>query len=300
MSEDAISAGEQEGPHALVAEVNSRAGCDLAMVGVADHGESGGAVYVRWPEGRDGVVTRSPGPLEQAHRTAEVLAMARSRGLPVPRHDLIVELSDGTVANVQERLPGKPARRVDVSVIDAMLAMNERFAGLLVDRHDVPVPPMYLRRSGPVFPRHETLKGYDDRTRRLLKLIRDVGRSEQPEMVGDDLVHTDYTVPNVLFDDAGQITGVIDWNFGVARGDRRFALVKLRFDLTWAAASPGGDRVKQEAIDRVDEALDASLEPSVLRMYWAHWTLYQLHWAILGHTREVIDLHIRLGEIRLG
>ncbi|MEQ7008793.1 phosphotransferase [Actinopolymorpha sp. B17G11] len=290
-----------DGPREWIAEINHRTGSGLSFVEVAAQGESGGAAFVRWPDGRDGVVTHAPIPPRQARQTAEVLATVRAAGLPVPRHDLVLELADGTAAVVQERLPGSPPRRTDVHAIEAMLAINERFARLLADRPDVVIPPLYLRKSGPVFPRHETLAGYSDRSRRLLRLIREVGNAERHEMAGDDLVHTDFTVPNVLFDDSGQVTGVVDWNFGVARGDRHFALVGLRFDLTWAAAAPDGgyNGVERKAIDRVDEALETTMTPQLLRMYWAYWTLYKLHWVIRSGIRSVIDLHLRLGESRL-
>jgi hypothetical protein len=182
-----------------------------------------------------------------------------------------------------------------------MLAVNEQFAGLLAERTDVRIPPLFLRESGLVVPRHELLEGYSDRSRKLLGRIREVGAAEHNEMVGNDLVHPDFTVPNVLFDDTGQISGVVDWNLGVARGDRRWALIKLRFDLTWAAASPGGEQTstQPDAIERVDRAIESSIEPDLLRTYWAHWTLVQLHWAILHQATEVIDLHLDIGESRL-
>jgi aminoglycoside phosphotransferase (APT) family kinase protein len=182
-----------------------------------------------------------------------------------------------------------------------MLELNERFAGVLAARPDVPVPSLYLRESGPSFPRHETLAGYDERSRRMLRLIREAGAGEPHEMTGDDLVHTDFTVPNVLFDESGNVTGIVDWNFGVARGDRKFGLVKLRFDLTWALRyAPADERADmRRAIDRVDVALE-ELPADVLRIYWAHRTLYQLHWAILSGQRDVVELHLELGESRLG
>jgi aminoglycoside phosphotransferase (APT) family kinase protein len=282
----------------LVAEVNWRVGTDLTVVGVAEHGQSGGAAFVRWPDGREGVVSHSPLQIEDARRTADVLTAARSAGLPVPHHELLVELAAGGIAVVQERLPGRPARRTDTRVIEAMLAVNEQFAGLLAERTDVRIPPLFLRESGLIVPRHEVLEGYSDRSRRLLSRIREVGAAEHHEMVGSDLVHPDFTVPNVLFDDAGQISGVVDWNLGAARGDRRWALIKLRFDLTWAAASPGGEQAstQQDAIELVDKAIESSIEPDLLRTYWAHWTLVQLHWAILYQPTEVIDLHLDVGE----
>jgi aminoglycoside phosphotransferase (APT) family kinase protein len=289
------------GDAAVLSEINARTGSGLQRIGSAEHGGSGGAVYVRWPGGQDGVVTRTPTSAVRMRQTAEVLATVRARGIPVPRHDLVVELSDGTVALVQERLPGSPPRLVDASVIDAMVAMNERFAGLLVERGDVPTPALYLRESGPLFPRHDVLEGHGDRSRRLLHRIQEIGRGEPHEMTGDDLVHPDYTLGNVLYDDDGQVSGVVDWNWGVGRGDRQFALVRIYTDLFWSTLGQNGGEygVQRSAFDRLDEVVDTMIEPDLLRIYWAHMTLNQLHWAILYHQPAVIELFQRFGERRL-
>ncbi|MGI8870527.1 MAG: phosphotransferase [Mycobacteriales bacterium] len=286
---------------AVVTEVNHRTDNRLRMVGMAEHGGSGGAAYVQWPDGRDGVLTRIPTPIGRMRQTADILSDARAAGLPVPRHDLVVELADRTVAVVQERLPGKPPRWVDADVIDAMVAMNERFAGLLADRLDVPVPPLYLRHSGPLYPRHEVLAQHNERSRRLLRRILEAGAAEPHEMSGTDLVHPDYTLGNVLYDDRGHISGVVDWNWGAGRGDRRFALVRLYTDLYWSMLGENGGQygVQQSAFDRLDEVLDCVHEPDLLRLYWAHMTLNQLHWAIQYHPPEVIDLFLRFGESHL-
>lgn len=285
----------------VLAEVNRRSGNALRPVAMAEHGGSGGAVYVQWPDGRDGVLTRTPTSVDRMRQTAGVLAEARSRGLPVPRHDLVVELSDGTVAVVQERLGGAPSSRVDADVIDAMVAMNERFAGLLANRLDVPIPPLYLRHSGPIYPRHEVLEDHNERSRRLLQRIRAIGADEPHEMTGNDLVHPDYTFGNVLYDRPGHISGVVDWNWGAGRGDRRFALVRIYTDLYWSSLGSNGGQygVQPSAFTRLDQVLDSMIEPSLLRAYWAHTTLNQLHWAIRYHSPEVIDLFLRFGESRL-
>lgn len=43
----------------FVSQINASAGTALALIGVADHGESGGAVYAEWPDGRAAVITRT-------------------------------------------------------------------------------------------------------------------------------------------------------------------------------------------------------------------------------------------------
>jgi aminoglycoside phosphotransferase (APT) family kinase protein len=290
------------GMHQLVARVNRQAGLDLRYSGAADLGETAGAAFVEWPDGRRSVVTVATVSAAAMWLAAGVLELARGRGVPVPRHERVVELEDATVAVVQERLPGRHAILVDADLIDTLVAANDRFAGLLVDRPDVPVPAMYLTAGGPVFPRHETLEQYSDRSRRLLRRIQAVGTGWPNEMTGDDLLHPDLTVPNILLGDDGQVTGIVDWNGGVARGDRRFALVKLLFDLTWDSSAPHGGRhrIQATALDRLDAILHATIDEDVLRMYWAHWTLTMLHWTIGSGESEVIDLHLRLGERGLG
>jgi aminoglycoside phosphotransferase (APT) family kinase protein len=173
--------------------------------------------------------------------------------------------------------------------------MNERFAGLLVERPDIRTPKLYLERSGPAFYRHETLAQYSRRSRRLLERIEQLGPYE---LTGTDLLHADYTLGNVLFDGT-EISGVVDW--GVLRGDRRFALVGLRFDLAWTAMDQSSPvSVDPGAVARLDQHLEALLEPAELLRYWAHWTLRQLDWTISHHGQADIELHLELGESRLG
>jgi aminoglycoside phosphotransferase (APT) family kinase protein len=284
-------------PAGQVAAVNDRTGAGLTLLGAAEQGDSGGAVYVRWPDGRDGVLTRSPASPDWLRQTAAVLADAREAGLPVPRHDLIVELGGGIVAIVQERLPGRPASRLDAAAIDAMVAVNERFAGLLADRLDIPAPSLRLGPDQPDRHRSELLAAYSPRCRDLLRRIREVGETAPSEAAGDDLVHPDLTIGNVLYDDDGVVSGVVDWNWGARRGDRRFALIGIYIDLFWSTVYPG--RVDRSALDRLDTAVEAMIEPELLRAYWAQITLGQLsHWIV--ESDEAVDLFVRFGEYRLG
>lgn len=280
-------------PTAVVAEINARTSSGLELVGLAEQaGGTSSAAYVRWPDGRDGTLTRTKTPLDRMRQTAEALALARSRGLPVPRHDLVMELADGRVAVVQERLPGRHASRVDARAVDAMVAMNDRFAGLLVARPDVPSPPAFPAPGDHSW--EQTLGRYSDRTRRVLRQIRASDDGELREITGDDLVHTDYSFGNVLFDDQGQISGVVDWNFGAARGDRRFALLGMRHHLAAEGDQYAG---QQDAINHLDEILNATIEPTLLRRYWAHWTVHNVHWSIRDNfPPERIDQDLRRAE----
>ncbi|WP_115849001.1 phosphotransferase [Thermasporomyces composti] len=247
----------------------------------------GCAAYVRWPDGREGVLTLLPGGHgARARQVGEVLNLARQRGLPVPAYDLVAEVPDAT-AIVQERLPGSPPSRVDRRLVEEMVALHERFAGLLAGRTDVEVPDLYLRASGPGFCLHRPLELHSARSRRLLAWVRDVGAASDAVMSGADLVHLDYHGERAV-DASGAITGVVDWD-GIGRGDRRFALVTLRF----ALSEPGRD----ETLARwVDGLVDDLLDPATRRVSWAHMSLRMADWAIRHFGPGDVDHWLDVAE----
>lgn len=284
----------------LVDALNRQHGYGLVVEGRAALGETAGALHVRWPDGRHSVLTVATTSVDRMRQTAEVLDEAADRGLPVPRHEAVTEVA-GQVLVVQQRLPGRHPDVVDTEVVDRLISANDAFADLLLDRPEVPTPTLYLTASGPVFPRHETLATHGSRSRHLLGRIRAIGAEHADALTGADLLHTDFTVPNVLFDSRGAVSGIVDWNNGASRGDRNFALVKLLFDLTWDAAAGGGrHHIQPEALERLHRRLVARLDPTTLRAYWAHWTLVMLHWTIRSGDPDAIDLHLDLGECELG
>jgi Phosphotransferase enzyme family len=279
-------------PDHLVAVVNEHSAAGLTLVGPAPGGQVG-AAYVRWPGGREGVLTWLPDmAVDHVRQTAGILTLARTRGLPVPAYDLIAEVP-GALAIVQERLPGDPPHRPDRALVEQLVELAEGFAGLLAGRRDVEVPDMFLRRSGPGFCLHRPLELHSARTRRMLAWVSDVGASEPSAMVGDDLVHLDYHPGNVLVSapedpGGGRITGVVDWD-GIGRGDRRFCLVTLRFAML---ADPATGRW-------LDGLLDEVLDPATLRLYWAHMSLRQVDWAIRHFSPGDVDDWLDLAETRM-
>jgi hypothetical protein len=286
------------GDEALVGAVNWRSGAGLQIMGRGERGTLGGAIYVRWPDGRSGVVTPFLGTLSEAERTAGVLQHARRRGLPVARHDLVLAV-DQDVIVVQERLAGSPPAHVTPAVIDAIVAINDRFAGVLADRPDVPIRPLCLDHSGDPYPRHEVLATHSDRSRLILDAIRKIGVPGPREMTGDDLLHVDLTGPNILFDDIGVITGIVDWNLGAYRGDRHLALVKTRFEEEWGIHSMPRNPDAVAAAAHLDSILTDRVPATTLHRYWAHRILYQLYWAIQESPPDVLDWHFDVAETRL-
>ncbi len=278
-------------PTAVVDELNARHGCGLRFVGIADQvGGTSSAAFVEWPDGRAAALTRTLAPASRMRQTAEVLELARSVGIPVPRYELITELADGYVTVVQERMPGRHVYDAGEETIDTIVAENERFAGLLAERADVPVADAFPASSaGDYGPWEQTLGRYDDRSLRLLRALRALDGGRPYEMPGADLVHTDYSVDNILLDECGRVSGIVDWNQGAARGDCRFALVGLRM-------GSAGLRLPRDASARADEHLSL-LDGDLLRVYQAHWRLRVVHGSIhKGFAPKRIDADIRAAE----
>lgn len=303
-SEFSVIAGRLRADEAesLVRQLNAHVGSEFTFVGMAELGETNAAAYVQWPDGRGGVLTRTRHPIEQLARTAETLEFVRAAGIPVPRYELIVQVREWTVV-VQERLPGAPpaGRRIDVPMMDAILVVAESFAGLLIDRTDVPTVPMRLATdvTAAGVSRYVALERYDDRTRQLFARIRDIHQSSDQSVTGHDLVHRDFAPPNILFDETGNPTGVVDWHdHTLVRGDRRYSLISLRFELGWGIAA-GWTTVDPAALRRLDEALD-SLDPATLRLYWTQPSLGLLYEMIHEARHADVDLLLAVAWSRLG
>lgn len=273
----------------LLADLDQQHGVRLELVAPAPGGAVG-AAFIRWPDGRDGVLTTSgdgrPETGEHLRRAAEVLALARSKGIPVPRYDLIARIDDVHIV-VQQRLAGTPPGRADAALVDRMITATEPWAGLLADRTDISPVSLHLTESGSGFCQHESLAHYDDRTRRLLGQIREIGRSGPDLLLGEDLVHLDYHGGNILVDADGKITGIIDWD-GAARGDRWLSLVVLSFYL-----SRNDDPAVRE---RLRTLISESVPPDRLREYQAHLCLRQVDWMIRHHGPSEVDFWLGVAD----
>ncbi|GAA2274012.1 hypothetical protein GCM10009853_029860 [Glycomyces scopariae] len=276
----------------VVAAINRRTGAGLTATGRALFGKLGGAIYAEWPDGRPAVVTRFLGSHVEAQRTAAILDHVRDRGAPVPRHELVVQVDD-EVYFVQERLPSAPPQRLSPARMEAIVAVNDRFADALADRPEVPPQAAALA------DRREALAGHSARGRRVLEKIVEVHQEEPEGAAHVDLVHIDLSGANVLFDATGAATGVVDWNLGAFRGDRHFALVQTRFDREWFVRAPDADPVESAAAARLDEILAERVAPATLRSYWAQWMLHHLDRAVRTAPPEVVDWHFDLAESRL-
>ena len=290
---------DEAGP--FVEYLNTQTGSQFTFLGMAELGETNAAAYVQWPNGRRGVLTRTRYPIQHLKRTAEIMELIRTAGVPAPRYELIVQVRDWSVL-VQERLPGAPlaGSHIDLPMMEAILALNESFAGLLSRRPDVPT--IEMRSATEVTaagaPRYAALERYDDRTRELFARIREIQQTNDRPMTGDDLLHGDFSPPNILFDETRNLTGIVDWHdHTLYRGDRRYSLVPLRFELAWAIVR-GWTTVDPDAVMRLDEVLD-TIEPATLKLYWTHPSLNLLGAMIAEDRPTDIDHLLKIAWSRL-
>lgn len=269
----------------VLRELAEVAGIELAHDGPCPGGQVG-AAYVLWPDGHRSVLTcLPPGGLARARQVAGLLEIGRARGVPAPRYELVAEVPSA-VAVVQELLPGRPALVADQPVIGSMIEVNELCRGLLTGASGLVRPSLYLRSDGPGFCLHEPLARYSRRSARLLDAIEEVGARVPEALAGDDLVHLDFHPENVLVDDAGTVTGVIDWD-GANRGDGDFDLYTLRFDLALRAPDLGR---------RLGARLRRAMAEDVAAACWAHMSLRLVDWSIRHLTPADVQAWLDVAE----
>lgn len=277
----------------LVEQLNRRTGAGLRLTGRAPAGEVG-AAFVSWPDGRQGVLTRSGAAVAELQQTQDILDRVAASGIAVPRYIAIVDLGNER-AIVQQRLPGAPPQQIDATLVRRLVDLVDRFRGLGRSPGDEAVIPgvdLHLTSSGAGFCIHQTLKVYDDRSRRLLDRIHEIGR-EAPAEHGDDLVHLDFHPANVLVE-GDRITGLVDWD-GIGRGDRGFALVTLTFDLSFGLAHRSAYRGLTAA--GVQPVLDrlAAVPTDRVRRWWASMSLRLVDWTIRhSYPTAVVDFYLAL------
>ncbi len=248
----------------LINQLREQTGQWFEFVAMPTLGATDGAAFIHWPDGRPGVLSCSNRSRAELERIGDILQLLRTRGIPAPHYDLIVELPDTTVI-VQERLPGEPTpRHIDYPMMAAILSMTDSFKGVLADQPDVPAFELVLHG-----PRTASLAAYDDRSRRLLEWIRSID-ARTPQMTGDDLIHCDYHRDNILFDENGTLTGIVDWHDArnLRRGDRRYQAVHLAFDFAWALARDW-NVIDPAAMRLLDRAI-AAIDPELVDAYWAN------------------------------
>lgn len=246
---------------------------------VAETGQGAvGAWLVRWPDGHKSVLTWAPPATEQGGlaRALPLIDLARAAGVPAPRYEAVVPLAGGDVAMLQEVAVGTPPDRPSLPLIEQLIELCERRRGLLRSHQaSGEASSLYLRESGPGFCLHAPLAEHDRRTQALLARIEAIGGELDGDVLrGEDVVHFDHHLGNVLVDD-GRVSAVVDWA-GARAGHVGLDLTVLAFDLS---RRPGG----RAPFERVERHLTGITPPEMLRRLWAHVGLRMVDWSLRHH-----------------
>ena len=272
-----------DGP-AVAAAVAAAGGPALEVRGQLAGGAVG-AWLVRWPDGHEGVLTWTaplpaghlPGAFEQS---VALMGLAHAAGVPLPRYEAVVDLADGSVAIVQERVVGHIPTEVSVALADHAIELAEIRRGLLAGTaREGSGSSLYLVEDGPGFCLHGPLRSFSSDTADLVEAIEAIGRIPAAER-GADIVHLDYHCGNLLVTDEhpDRVAAVIDWG-GARPGDLGIDLAILAFDLTWRSPGP----VQQ----RVEAHLRRTTDPDTFARVWAHASLRLVDWSIRHHPADV-------------
>jgi hypothetical protein len=283
-------------PVALRRAIAGAGGPVLELVAPMPGGEVG-AWLVRWPDGHPGVLTWAPpspagASADHLGDIQALMEVARGAGVPVPRYEAVVDVGELGTAVIQERAVGTIPSVVTAELVDRVVELAEIRRGLLAGSVFAGRPmPLYLSRSGPGFCQHEPLRTHSARTAALLEAIEALA-GPGDSVVGDDLVHLDYHLGNVLVDPErpAEVTAVLDWD-GAASGSVALDLAVLAFDLTWRSPGP--------LQERVEAHLRATAEPDLVRRVQAHQALRLVDWSIRHYGPDELHHWLGVAEARL-
>jgi aminoglycoside phosphotransferase (APT) family kinase protein len=273
-----------DGP-ALVAAVNAAtgtgagagAGGGLAYAGRLAGGNAG-AVTANRPDGTPVVLTYwDATTVGRGALITDLVGRLTAVGYPVPAYEL-VPLTVGA-AVVQERVNGVPGARPTPRLVERVLTLTDRQAGLTAAPAGR-LADLHLTGDGLGYCLHGPLRQHSTASRELLSWIEDVGRSAPADAFrGTDVVHYDLHLENVLVrpDDPETVAAVVDWA-GVRVGDRLLDLVTFGFDVS----RRGGD--DSPVRDRL-----AAADPGRVRAYVAHLALRYVDWVIRHGAPADVD-----------
>jgi len=286
-------------PEELRRIVQKQSGLDVAALTPASGGESRTAFWVTDRTGRVSVLKimpgAGPGVVSHLRAVGLVLTRLRDRGYPAPRLHAIGH-APGLVFWVQQRLPGsvvdhgqqRPDGAALARLLPELLRLNDAQAGLGTGPGGWPgLLTRTLTTGGDGYCLHSTLQARPP-PRGLLRVLRRIGDRCGPAIpAGDDFVHYDFTLANLLTDGTA-ITGVIDINPPVLAGDRAFDLATLLFYLY------DHDGIRDLLRARLLELAG----PQAARAYLAHMVLRQVDWSLRHHpTAPATQRHLDLARL---
>jgi len=250
-------------------------------------GETGAHQFVA-PDGRPVVVKWDTTPEGRSFRSEGVKLSERLRcraGWPVPTESVVH--ADSVSFVIQEFMPGTPPTAIGHGLVDQLLELHSRRLGL-AEPHDTLHWPENLITTlvvgGNGYCRHDSLRGYDERTRSLIGRIESFGSSLKTEdFVGHDVVHWDLHPGNILVED-GALSAIVDTDFAVV-GDAGFDLVMFALTGLSMESEPGvQQRLFAAAFDHLDQLR--------AQAYLGHLFVRLIDWPIRRNSHAEVDFWV--------
>jgi hypothetical protein len=213
-----------------VALLRETTGESYELVGRLSGGETGAHEVRRGPDAERMVLKWETDPDSRRLRREGVELAERLRteaGWPVPRQRTVA--ASGCLLVLQSFMVGCPIRILTPGLADEMLRLHGRRLELGEDGAGDHWAQRLIRtlvEGGRTYCRHESLRGYDDRTAALVEEIEAFGaRADPDDFRARDIVHWDFHLGNLLAHD-DRLSAVVDTDF-CAIGDAAFDLVAL-------------------------------------------------------------------------
>jgi aminoglycoside phosphotransferase (APT) family kinase protein len=197
----------------------------------------------------------------------------RRAGVPAPATTVAAHGDD--VLLIHDYLPGRSDPELTRPLVDDLLAIVEREAGLADDSAQLWAGLVQTSLTDGLdgYCEHGSLATFSDASRSLLARARHVGQDPSvSQLRAPDLVHYDLHTNNVLSEDSRHVSGIIDWD-AVRSGDRALDLAILAFTSTWKTADNG-------LLEQIWHAFLSSSSHDARVVYMHHVVLRQVDWVI--------------------
>ncbi len=265
------------------------------LVGPLAGGETG-ATLIKGDDGERRVLKWEADPAKQAQRSHALALAARLRteaGWPIPRQEAV--RADAWLFVTQEFMDGQPIDVLSHGLVDELLTLHQRRLDLAVpDGTDHWGEEMIeiLVEGGNGYCLHEPLRNHDDRTRRVVEQIEEIGRALTPaDLPGGSIIHGDLHPGNLLQVD-GRLSAVVDLDYA--------RLGDAGFDLAWLAVASLAQPAEAGVRRRLVEVGLDSLASKHRAAYIGNMLLRLLDWPIRKQRLDELEFWLDKADRLLG
>lgn len=276
----------------VVAALSDTHGLSVRDPRPALEGESGGAWFARCDGTEVLVKWVEAAAAPRFDILEEAFTTARGRGVPIPERWPPLVIGDRCVV-IQRAVngaTGAPTPELVNGVVAAISSLGS-----------IPAPDHLTGTWGDTVVRslregldgwceHRALLNAGGELAEVVRVAQRVGALVLPEMFPTtDLMHVDLHTKNVLLDERGHLTAIVDWE-GACGGDLRFDLVYFAF---------AADVARPGISSSLWTTLEEKLPPKLLAAYTVHAVLRMVDWSFRHHDQATVERWLRPGSTLL-